>query len=120
MIEERNFMDVTLRPAPFGVMRGCLGIMTLGLIPWMFRRMENRFIARMDETGFETRGGKRFAWTEVKSVRRVQGKMNGNVLSDELHVETTRGTLSLPMWRAENAAAAREYLMRQLPNLRIV
>ena len=112
-------MEVTLRPAPFGVLRGCLGIMTLGLIPWMLRRQQGRFIARMDDTGFETRGGKRMAWADVRSIRRVQGTMNGRVLSDELQLETPRGTVSLPVWRAEDPAAVRDFALRRLPQLRV-
>ena len=112
-------MEVTLRRAPFGVLRGCLGIVTLGLIPWMLRRQEGRFIARMDESGFQTRGGKRVAWTEVTGIRRVQGTMDGKVLSDELQLSTTRGAVSLPLWRAEDPAGVRDYALRHLPNLRV-
>jgi len=112
-------VEVTLRPAPFGVLRGCLGIVTLGLIPWMLRRQEDRFIARMDDTGFVTRGGKQIAWTDVTRVRRVQGTMNGNVLSDELQLSTPRGTVSLPLWRAEDPVAIRAYALQRLPHLRV-
>lgn len=112
-------MEVNLRPAPFRIMRGCLGIMTLGLIPWMLRRQQDRFIARMDDDGFQTRGGRRLAWTDVTAIRRVQGTMDGKVLSDELQLSTTKGTVSLPLWRAEDPAGVRDYALRHLPNLRV-
>ncbi len=108
-------MEVTLRPAPYGCLRMGLGIMSLGLIPWLLRRSERRFIRRMDEGGFETRAGKRIAWTEVTKAERVQGRMNGVVMSDELLLSTRRGRVSLPVWRAVEPAAARDYAMRHLP-----
>jgi len=108
-------VEVTLRPAPMGCLRLGLGIISLGLIPWMLRSRERHFIGRMDDAGFETRGGKRIAWTEVTGVRRVQGTMNGAVLSDELLLSTRKGTVSLPLWRAEQPAAVREYALRRLP-----
>ena len=110
-------MEVTLRPAPMGCLRLMLGIMSLGLIPLLLRMRERHFIWRMDDAGFETRGGRRIAWTEVTAVRRVQGRMGGAVLSDELLVSTRQGTVSLPLWRAEQPAAVREYALRRLPRL---
>ena len=108
-------MEITLRPAPMGCLRAVLGILTLGLIPWMLRRTEGRFIRRMDDAGFETRDGRRIAWAEVTRVERAQGRMNGNVLSDELQLTTPKGTVSVPLWRAENAAAAGDYALRHIP-----
>jgi len=69
----------------------------------------------MDDGGFETRGGKRIAWAEVRSVQRVQGKMGAATLSDELLLKTAKGRASLPLWRAGNAQAALDYLWRRLP-----
>ena len=110
-------MEVTLRPAPLGCLRLGLGIISLGLIPLLLRRRELHFIWRMDDAGFETRGGKRIAWTEVTDARQVQGTMNGAVLSDELLISTRQGTVSLPLWRAEQPAAVREYASRRLPRM---
>ena len=112
-------MEVTLRPAPFGCLRVGLGIMSLGLIPWLLRRRELHFIWRMDDAGFETRARKRISWGEVTAVRRVQGTMRGAVLSDELLLSTRKGTVSLPLWRAENAGAVRDYAVRRLPGLTV-
>lgn len=108
-------MEITLRPAPFGCLRAGLGIMTLGLIPLLLRRQQGRFIRIMDDAGFETRGGKRITWAEVTAVERVQGRMNNAVLSDELVFRTPKGTVSLPLWRAVDPAAVREYALRRLP-----
>jgi hypothetical protein len=109
-------VEITLRPAPMGCLRGALGIVTLGLIPWMLRRTEGRFIRLMDDAGFETRDGRRIAWAEVTRVERAQGTMNGKVLSDELLLSTPKGTVSVPLWRAENPTAAREFALRHLPS----
>ena len=108
-------MEVTLRPAPMGCLRLGLGIISLGLIPLLLRSRERHFIWRMDDAGFETRGGKRIAWTDVTSVRRVQGRMGGAVLSDELLISTRHGEVSLPLWRAEQPAAVRDYALQRLP-----
>jgi hypothetical protein len=108
-------VDIVLRPAPLGCLRLGLGIMSLGLIPLLLRQREGHFIGRMDEAGFLTRGGKRIAWTEVTGARRVQGTLNGAVMSDEVLISTKRGEVSLPVWRAENPAAVVDYAMRHLP-----
>jgi hypothetical protein len=108
-------MDVTLRPAPFGCLMAVLGIMTLGLIPLARRFAERHFIRRMDDAGFETRGGRRIAWNEVTSLRRITTTMGSGTLSDELVMSTRRGRASLPVWRAEKAAEVVEFAMRRLP-----
>jgi hypothetical protein len=96
-------------------MRTGLGMMSLGLIPLLLRRQEGRFIRRMDDGGFDTRSGKRIAWNEVTSVRRVHGQMKGAVLSDERLLSTRQGTVSLPLWRAEEPAAVEDYATQRLP-----
>lgn len=108
-------MEIVLRPAPMGCLRTGLGIMSLGLIPLLLRRQEGRFIRVMDDAGFETRGGKRITWAEVTAVERVQGRMNNAVLSDELVLRTRQGAVSLPLWRAVDPAAVRDFALRRLP-----
>ena len=39
----------------------------------------------------------------------------GATMSHELLLHTPHGRVSLPLWRAENADAARAYLMAHLP-----
>jgi hypothetical protein len=107
-------MDIDLRPPMSGCLIALVTLMTLGLYPLLRRWGERHFIRRMDETGFETRGGKRIAWSEVKSVQRIVGKVNEVALSDEYLLRTARGRASLPLWRAGNAAAARDFLFRHV------
>jgi hypothetical protein len=108
-------MDVMLKP-PFG---GCLMVfvivITLGTYPLLRRFGERHFIARMDDEGVETRGGKRVAWTDVTHVQRVVGKVQGVQMSDEYVVKSTRGRLSLPLWRTTNGAEALDYFVRRVP-----
>jgi hypothetical protein len=53
-------------------MSGCVlalvTVLTLGLYPLLRKMGEGHFIKRMDETGFETRAGQRFAWSDVRRV----------------------------------------------------
>ena len=58
-------MDIDLRPPMNGCLLALVTVMTLGLYPLLRKMGEGHFIRRMDEAGFETRGGKRFAWSEV-------------------------------------------------------
>jgi len=41
--------------------------------------------------------------------------MHGVQLSDEYVLRGPAGRASLPLWRTENAAEARDYLLRRLP-----
>jgi hypothetical protein len=108
-------MEVGLRP-PFG---GCLmvglAVVTLGVYPLLRRMTERRFIARMDDGGFETRGGQRVSWSEVTHIRHVVGELNRSTLSDEYVVSSPAGRSSLPVWRATNATAALDYLIQRAP-----
>ena len=108
-------MEVRLRPAVPGCVTVPLAILSLGLIPLMTRRAERHFIARMDDQGFETRGGRRIAWSEVERVQRTIGKVRGVELSDELLVYTSKGRFSLPTWRIDNAEEALAYLVSHEP-----
>jgi hypothetical protein len=108
-------MEVGLRP-PFG---GCLmvglAVMTLGLYPLLRRWMERRFIARMDDQGFETRGGERVSWGEVTRIEHRIGEVSGAKLSDEYLVSHPKGRSSLALWRAPDANAALDYMIQRAP-----
>jgi hypothetical protein len=108
-------MEISLRPPLHGCLIALLNLMTLGLYPLLRRWGERHFIRRMDDEGFETRGGKRIPWSEVTAIQRRQGVVNGAVLSDEMIVETRRGRASLPVWRMGNAEEGLDYLLRRLP-----
>ena len=108
-------MEIDLRPPMHGCLLALVTVMTLGLYPLLRKMGEGHFIRRMDEAGFETPGGKRFAWSEVRRVQRMVGKVQGVALSDELILFTDRGRASLPAWRAANAEAAVDYLLRHAP-----
>src|SRR5688572_18403992 len=99
-------MEVDLQPPMNGCLIALVTVLTLGLYPLLRRMSEKHFIHRMDEAGFETRGGIQIAWDEVQRVERTVGKVQGVALSDELVLHTARGRASLPSWRAANAAAA--------------
>jgi hypothetical protein len=108
-------MEVTLRP-PFG---GCLmlllGVLTLGAYPLIRRLGERHFIARMDDQGFETRGGTRVGWGDITHVEHVVGEMYGARLSDEYVVRSPQGRSSLAVWRATDGIAALDYLVARVP-----
>ena len=109
-------MDVDLQPPMSGCLIALVTVLTLGLYPLLRQMGEKHFIRRMDETGFETRGGTRIGWNEVHLVQRTVGKVQGVRLSDEILLFTDRGRASLPTWRAANAEAATDYLMRHVPS----
>ena len=108
-------MEIDLKPPMNGCLMALVTVMTLGLYPLLRRMGEKHFIRRMDEAGFETRDGRRFAWSDVRRVQRTVGKVQGVALSDELILFTDRGRASLPAWRAGNAEAAVDYLLRHAP-----
>jgi hypothetical protein len=91
-------------------------ILTLGLYAVLRRSGERHFIRRMDDTGVVTRGGRRIAWSEFTDITHMTGNMGGDgMLSDEYLLKSPRGRVSLPLWRAVNADAARDYLLQRLP-----
>lgn len=109
-------VEVQLRPALRGCVRYPIGCLTLGLYPLLTPMMERHFIRRMDEDGVETRGGKRIAWHEFTRVRHVIGTMKGGTLSDEYLLESPKGRVSLPFWRAANAREALDYALAHVPD----
>ena len=108
-------VEVRLRAGVPGCVTIPLAIMSLGLVPLLMRFAERHFIARMDEEGFETRGGKRIAWNEVERVQRTVGKVQGRQMSDELLLYTKKGRASLPTWRTENAGEVLPYFLAHAP-----
>ena len=108
-------MEVTIRPPLGGCMMVFAAVMSLGLYPLLRPRMERHFIARMDDTGFETRAGKRFAWQDVELIRHVVNEVKGARVSDEYLVWTSKGRSSLPVWRATHPNEALDYLIQRAP-----
>jgi len=90
--------------------------LTLGLVPLLMRQGEKHFIRRMDEAGIETRGGKRYAWSEFGRIEHVTSRIgsSGN-LSDEYLLYAPGGRVSLPLWRTVNAQESLEYARARLP-----
>lgn len=112
-------MEVRLRREPSGCIYWPLTIMTLGLFALLKSMGERHFIQRMDETGVVTRGGTHINWNEFNTIERWQSKMSRSAstgpLSDEYLLKSSRGKVSLPLWRAENAKEASAYLFQHLP-----
>lgn len=109
-------LEVRLKPGVPGCVTLPLAVMTLGLVPLLMRQGERDFIARMDDDGFETRGGRRVSWSELTKVRRVLGKVKGMKLSDEIQLYSPHGRSSLPTWRTENGEEALAYLLARIPD----
>lgn len=124
-------IEVELRPGVPGCVTTSLGCLTLGLVPVMMRWNERHFARRMDQFGVETRSGKRIAWSEFTRIRRAQGRLAGrrlqvnysddlyspraHALSDEYLLESPRGRVSVPLWRAVNGDAVRTFTLAHLP-----
>jgi hypothetical protein len=108
-------VEVQLRPGVHGCVTLPLAVMSLGLVPLLMRLGERHFIARMDESGLETRGGTRIAWNEIERVQRTVGKVQGMKMSDELLVFSPKGRASLPVWRTENAEEALAFFLGHAP-----
>ena len=107
-------MEVDLQPPMNGCLIALVTVLTFGLYPLLRNMGEKHFIRRMDEAGFETGGGVRVAWDEVRRVERTVGKVQGVALSDELVLHTDKGRASLPSWRAANAGQAEKFLLRHV------
>ncbi len=108
-------IEVRIRRQPHGCIYWPLTIMTFGVFASLKSAGERHFVRRMDESGVETRGGKRIVWNEFSGIQRVQGTMYGAVLSDEYVLTSTKGKVSLPLWRTENAQEVKDYAFRHLP-----
>ena len=123
-------IEVQLRPGVPGWVMMPLGCLTLGLVPLLTRWGERRFARRMDESGVETRSGKRIAWSEFTSIKRAQGFVGRRVrmsisddlysprthaASDEYLLESPKGRVSVPFWRAANGDAVREFTLAHMP-----
>ena len=112
-------MEIRLRRVPNGCIYWPLTLMTLGLFALLKSMGERHFIQQMDDSGVITRGGPRINWNEFTSIERWQSKMSRSAsapaLSDEYLLKSSRGKVSLPLWRAENAQEARDYLFQHLP-----
>jgi hypothetical protein len=108
-------MDVPLRRT----VRGCVWwpsvIASLGVAYLLAKLSERAYIARMDDNGFTTRGGKQVAWHEVTAVRREQTTLNGQLANDSLRLKTERGTVYLPLFRTDDPQAVYDYAVRRLP-----
>jgi hypothetical protein len=108
-------MELLLRRQPPGYIYWPLTLMTLGLVALLILLGERHFIRRMDTTGVFTRGGRRIAWKEFTAIERSQGMMKDNVLSDEYILKSSKGKVSLPIWRTENWKEALVYMSQHLP-----
>ena len=126
-------IEVELRPGVPGCVTLPLALLSLGAIPLLMRWNERRFVRRMDEHGVETRGGKRIAWQEFTRIERAQSSMRtgrtalrtsisddiyapkGHGLSDEYLLESPRGRVSVPLWRARNRDEVRAFTLTHLP-----
>ena len=108
-------MDVPLRRTVNGCVWWPSVIASFGLAYVLTKRAERSYIARMDDNGFTTRGGKQVAWQEVTGVRREKTTLNGQLANDNLRLETARGTVFLPLFRTDNPVAVYDYAVRRLP-----
>jgi hypothetical protein len=108
-------IEVQLRPGVSGCVTGPLGCLSLGLVPLLIRSGERHMAKQMDDAGIETRGGTRIAWNEFTSVRRVQGRMKGNTLSDEYILTSPKCRVSVPIWRTINAEEVRAFTLSHVP-----
>jgi hypothetical protein len=110
-----NAFDVHLNPPFHGCLIAFATVFSLGTYPLFRRHVEGKFIRRMDDQGVEARSGKRVAWSEFTSARRVAATLHGAQLSDELLLESRRGRVSLALWRIDRPQEALAYLSRRLP-----
>ncbi len=108
-------MEVELRPALNGCLLALMSLMTLGLFPLLQRMGQRHFIRHMDDHGITTRGGRRIAWAEITQIKRTVGTMKGATISDEYLMRSSKGKISLPLWRTKNADDAAKYVLRRLP-----
>lgn len=127
-------IEVDLRPGVSSWVSAPLGCLSLGLIPLLTRSAERHFARRMDDLGVETRAGKRVGWSEFTSIKRAQGIVGSgrrvlrvnvsddvyspttHATSDEYWLESPKGRVSVPFWRATNGDAVREFTLAHLPS----
>jgi hypothetical protein len=98
-----------------GCMMAFVSVITLGTYPLLRPLMERHFIASMDDAGFETRAGKRFAWADVEQIKHLVGEVKGARVSDEYGVWTSKGRSTLPVWRATQPKEVLDYLIQHAP-----
>ncbi len=128
-----DMIEVQLRPGVPGCVTIPLGCLTLGLFPLLRGWGERHFARRMGQWGVETRSGKRVAWSEFTSIKRARGIVGAgrrvlrvdvsddlyspttHATSDEYWLESPKGRVSVPFWRAANGDAVREFTLAHLP-----
>ena len=108
-------MEVKLRPVPWDWVRVLVAIATLGLFPLARRFGRRRMIWRMEDRGFQTRGGTLIAWTQVTKLRRIKADLGAVSLLDEFRLSTKRGRAYVSLRRAQEPDAVCKYLLLHLP-----
>ncbi len=108
-------MELKLRPIRRVWLLVLGSVLTLGLLPLFRAWRRRRQIWRMEDRGFQTRGGKLIAWTQVTGVRRVAAPIGSDRMIDEWILSTRRGRVSLPLWRIEAPEQAARYVRMHLP-----
>jgi hypothetical protein len=89
--------------------------MTLGLVTLLLRSAEGKFPRRMDEQAIETRGGKRIAWAEVATIRKLRHMMGPKSIAEEVIFSSPRGRFSLHSRRLANYEELTRFALQHVP-----
>ena len=87
-----------------------------GIFSVMARRADRSKVVRMDDTGFETMAGSRFAWGDIASVDRTAYTVFGAQAFETVRLRVRQGEwLTLPLAEAKNAAALLAFFLEHAP-----
>jgi hypothetical protein len=109
-------MEVKLRPALPGCLGIGLGMMSLGLIPWMIRNNDRNFFpASVDDEAVVTRTGKRILWSEFTKVRKVVIDRGMSKYTLEYHFDSPKGRVAFHRGRIANIEEVLQFVWAQIP-----
>ncbi len=107
-------IEAALPPRPKTLLAAYLKGGLFGLLA----RTSDRTITQLDETGFSTAGGRRFAWGDIEMIDRTIYTLFGADGFQTVHLRTRQGAyLTLPLAKAGNARELLEYFLRHAPRL---
>lgn len=102
-------------PRPVGCLWIPLQVMTLGLATLLLRSAEGKFPRRMDEQGVETRSGKKIAWAQIATVRKLRHVMGPRTIAEEVIFSSPTGRFALHSRRLANYEQLVQYALQRVP-----
>jgi hypothetical protein len=87
-----------------------------GVFSLLARRADRSKVTRMDEAGFATMNGVRYAWSDIASIDRTAYTVFGADAFETVRLRVRQGgLLTLPLSEAKNGSELLAYLLEHAP-----